>query len=280
MVIMTGDGSAYQVAQKQPMKLAAMEGLYEGQEGAGLLAFAILDGDKELNDGQDEYLMKIEIPKLLSVLGYRDANAFVPGVEDIVNGYEYTDQEGKLIQEPSAEEKIRQGRIAISALGSYRDAKKAENTQVADSSLKVLNKHFKYFGYGYLNDPKDIIPNIPMTFYAFHIMVMLGFLFLAYFVVALVMITKNTFHKHKWLLWIGVMMIPLAYLASEAGWIVAEVGRQPWVIQDLMPTVAAVSRLNASTVQITFWLFAAVFTVLLIAEIKIMLTQIKKGPNH
>jgi cytochrome d ubiquinol oxidase subunit I len=65
-----------------------------------------------------------------------------------------------------------------------------------------------------------------------------------------------------------------------SGWIVAEVGRQPWTIQDLLPTVAAVSNIDASAVQITFWLFAIIFTALLIAEIKIMLKQIKIGPKE
>ena len=280
MVIGTGDGSAYQVAQKQPMKLAAMEGLYEGKEGAGLLLFGILDGDKEINDGKEEYHMKFEIPKLLSILGYRNADAFVPGIEDIVNGYSYKDESGNQVTEPSAEEKIRQGKIAIRSLGSYRDAKKAGNQELADSSLQVFEEHFKYFGYGYLNHPNDIVPNVPLTFYSFHIMVALGFLFFGFFILSLILILKNTFHKQKWLLWIGVWMIPLAYLASQSGWIVAEVGRQPWVIQDLMPTVAAVSRLDASVVQVTFWLFAAIFTLLLVAEIKIMITQIKKGPKN
>jgi len=74
-------------------------------------------------------------------------------------------------------------------------------------------------------------------------------------------------------------MIPLGYLAGQLGWIVAEVGRQPWTIQDILPTVAAVSRIDSSAVQITFFLFFIIFTSLLIAELRIMFTQIKKGPN-
>jgi len=74
--------------------------------------------------------------------------------------------------------------------------------------------------------------------------------------------------------------LPLPYIASQCGWIVAEVGRQPWVIQDYLPTLAAVSNLNVSAVQVTFWLFAAIFTALLIAEIKIMFKQIKLGPGE
>jgi cytochrome d ubiquinol oxidase subunit I len=79
---------------------------------------------------------------------------------------------------------------------------------------------------------------------------------------------------------VAIFTIPLVYLASMAGWMVAEFGRQPWVIQDLMPTVSAVSRISTSSVQITFWLFVVLFTALFLAEIRIMLAQIKKGPKE
>ena len=71
----------------------------------------------------------------------------------------------------------------------------------------------------------------------------------------------------------------LAMIASQAGWIVAEVGRQPWAIQNMLPVGVATSNLDAGNVMTTFWMFAALFTLLLLAEIKIMLNQIKKGPE-
>ena len=73
--------------------------------------------------------------------------------------------------------------------------------------------------------------------------------------------------------------IPLAYVASQAGWIVAELGRQPWTIQDLLPTVAAVSRIDSTSVMVTFFLFVALFTTLLVAEVMIMRRQILNGPE-
>ena len=81
------------------------------------------------------------------------------------------------------------------------------------------------------------------------------------------------------LLWICVWTIPLAYVASQSGWIVAEVGRQPWVIQDLMPTMKAVTHIDTTSVMITFFLFTFVFIGLFIAEVRIMLKQIKVGPK-
>lgn len=268
----TGDGSAYNVAQKQPAKLAAMEGLYQGTEGAGLTLFGTLDPDKEIGDDKDPFLFKMEIPRMLSILGQRNGDAFVPGINDLVNG----NADHTIL---SAEEKISRGKVAISALTAYKDAKTMSNTAVADSALKVFEKNYSYLGYGYLNDPKSIIPNVPMTFYSFHIMVILGFYFIAFFLLIIFLLIKKKIEEKRFWLRLGIGSFPLAFIASVSGWIVAEVGRQPWAIQDLLPTAIATSNLDASAVQITFFLFAALFTVLLIAEIKIMITQIKSGPK-
>jgi len=276
----TGDGSAYQVAQKQPMKLAAMEGLYKGKEGAPLIVIGVLTPGKEYNDDKEPYVFRIQIPKLLSFLGYRSGNAFVPGIKDIIDGnYTYTDQDGNQKVALSAEQKIERGRIAIKALADYRNAKENNDSLGMAYNRRLLDENFEYFGYGYLNDPKSIIPNVPLTFYSFHIMVGLGFLFIAFFILMLCLIYFNGFKISRWLLRLSILMIPLGYLAGQLGWIVAEVGRQPWTIQDILPTVAAVSRIDSSAVQITFFLFFIIFTSLLIAELRIMFTQIKKGPN-
>jgi cytochrome d ubiquinol oxidase subunit I len=89
------------------------------------------------------------------------------------------------------------------------------------------------------------------------------------------------YRKAEWLKlplinWIGILSIPVVWVCSQSGWIVAEVGRQPWVIQDLLPTTAAISDIPVSSVQLTFWIFAAVFTLLLAAEISIMLKYISR----
>lgn len=279
-IALTGDGSAKQVAEKQPMKLAAMEGLYNGRTNAGIVAVGVLNPNKQLGDQNNPFLFKVEIPSGLSILSFGSANAYVPGIEDILKGgYMFTNNEGKTeIAQPVAS-RIEDGKKAITAFGEYRKAKKAGDTTKAAENLKVLNDNFKNFGYGYLSKPEDIVPNIPLTFYSFHIMVGLGFFFILLFALLLLFAFKNTLTKNRWFLWLALWSIPLVYLASQAGWIVAEVGRQPWVIQNIMPTVAAVSRIDASSVMITFTLFAAIFTLLLIAELRIMLKQIKKGPE-
>ncbi|HNY09153.1 MAG TPA: cytochrome ubiquinol oxidase subunit I, partial [Tenuifilaceae bacterium] len=280
-LLVTGDGSAYQVAQKQPMKLAVMEGLYEGKEGAPLTAIGILTPGKQYDDSKDPYIFKIQIPRLLSWLGYRSGDAFVPGVKDVIEGgYVYRDGNGNERVAPSVEQKMAKGKIAIGALAEYKKAAEAGDSSAMAYHKKLLDENFEYFGYGYLNDPKSVIPNIPLTFYSFHVMVALGFLFIIFFIVMLYLVLFRQFKVKRWLLYLSIVMIPLAFLAGQAGWIVTEVGRQPWVIQDVLPTVAAISRIDTSAVQITFFLFLAIFTALLIAELRIMFKQIKIGPKE
>jgi cytochrome bd ubiquinol oxidase subunit I len=111
-------------------------------------------------------------------------------------------------------------------------------------------------------------------------MVFLGFYFILFFILLLFYYYTKSLERNRVLLWAALWTIPLPYLASQAGWIVAEVGRQPWIIQDYLPTIAAISNIDASAVKITFWLFAVLFSTLLIAEIKIMTKQIKTGPKE
>jgi cytochrome d ubiquinol oxidase subunit I len=276
----SGDTSARLVAQKQPMKFAAFEGLYNGSKGAPLMAFGVISNEK---DSSQNYLsdikIKIEIPNLLSYMAYLDPNAFVPGINDLINGNE---AEGIM----PAVEKIERGKIARKTLREFKDAKKNGDTALF-SSLKTQfqskdfqENYFRYFGYGFMNDPKSLIPSVPLSFYSFHIMVLFGFYFIAMFALVLRFVYKGSLSRNRKFLYLLLFSVPLPYIAGQAGWIVAEVGRQPWVVQDYLPTFAAVSHIDASAVQTTFWLFFVVFTALLIAEIKIMTKQIKKGPSE
>jgi cytochrome d ubiquinol oxidase subunit I len=156
---------------------------------------------------------------------------------------------------------------------------KVKDTAGAAMYRATLEQHFKYFGYGYIKDPAKLIPSVALTFYSFRVMVILGGYFILMFIVVLLFNKKENFLKHTWLHRTCLYSIPLAYIAGQAGWIVAEVGRQPWAIQDLLPTGVAISKLSASSVQFSFFLFLILFTVLLIAEIRIMLKAIKKGPE-
>ncbi len=282
--IITGDGSAKQVAKYQPMKLAAMEGLKKGSRGAPLIAIGTpkIRKDKNLIESisddlkganQDEVeVTGFEIPYGLSILAFNDPNAFVPGVDDLV----YGNKEENI---PSYKERIASGRIAINALAAYKKAKKAGDDMEAGKQLKTFKAHFKDFGYGYFDgkDMKELVPPVAITFLSFHTMVILGTWFLVFFVLIYLAVMKNNIEKKKWLLRLGILGMPLGLAAQELGWITAEAGRMPWVIQDLMPTMVASSHIETSGVILTFFLFLIVFTALLIAEVKIMLTTIKNG---
>lgn len=273
----TGDGSAYQVAQKQPMKLAAMEGYYEGEHGAGLVAFGILNPAKETaDDGASPFLFRIEIPKMLSLLAERKAEAFVPGISDLLKGsYQLKDGTAAL----SAEEKMERGQQAIAAFAAYRAARAAGNDTEAERAAQTLRANIEYFGYGYIKDANELVPNVPLTFYMFRIMVALGVYFIAFFLLLLFMAYKKDLAQTRWMHRVAMWTIPLGYLAGQAGWVVAECGRQPWAIQDMLPTSAAISGLDAGSVQTTFFLFLALFTIMLVAEVRIMLKTIRKGPD-
>jgi cytochrome d ubiquinol oxidase subunit I len=269
----TGDGSARQVAEHQPMKLAAMEGLYHGKQNAPLVVIGAL-GEKPAPEDKsgDGFLFRFDIPGL-SYLAYHDSNAFVPGVYDLTEG---NPEQGIV----SYKEKITRGKAAIQALKEFKEAKKTGDKAATEAALATFKEHYQCFGYGYYDDPADLVPPIPLVFYSFHIMVMLGGYFILLFLACLCLVFKNKIQEKRWLLHAALWSMPLAFLAQQCGWIVAEVGRQPWVVQDLMPTLSAVSNIAKSNVVITFWLFAATFTLLLIAEVKIMTTQITKESRN
>ena len=279
-LIITGDSSGRTIARDQPMKLAAMEGLNNGGEGVGLVAFGLLsttdkDPDNEL---LNDFTFKIEIPKFLSFISFHDWNAYVPGINDLIKGNK---EKGIM----SAAEKMKRGKIAVKKLSEFKNAKNAGNNELAGAIKEELTSrdfqenYFNYFGYGFIENTNDLIPNIPLTFYSFHIMVILGFFFVVVFLLAIFFVLKNRLSGQRWFLRLAILTIPLAYIASQAGWIVAEVGRQPWVVQDLMPTMSAVTKISSGAVQVTFSIFAVLFTILLIAELKIMFRQIKTGPK-
>ena len=284
----TGHISGEQVAKSQPMKLAAMEALYNGGVDQSLTAVAWVNPFKQPDYvNEQEPPLRIAMPYALSFMATRDFHGYVPGVNDLLNGY--TTPDGKT--ELSAEEKIKRGRAAIYALMSYRNAKKAGSEETAARHLATLKENMPYFGYGYVKSADQLVPSIPICFWSFRIMVGMGCLFILFFALVLAIVYQEKlkglgrlwknlpYREHKYLHWFAIALVPLAYIASEAGWIVAEMGRQPWTIQDMLPTWAAVSDINSSSVALTFFIFLALFTTMLAVEINIMLKQIKKGPG-
>jgi cytochrome d ubiquinol oxidase subunit I len=277
LTMWTGDGSAVQVAKVQPMKLAAMEGLYDGSCGQSLVGFGIVNSGKERTDNQPAILGEIAIPYGLSILANHDMNSFVPGINDLINGVAIN-AEGDTINTVSYAERIERGRAARQALRDYDAALKAGDEAAMQQADEAIKADFKYFGYGYFDTPDDAVPPVALTFYAFRVMVMGGgYLMLFFLLMLFVAYRKEEWLKKCWLPILGLITIPVVWLVSEAGWVTAEMGRQPWAIQDLLPTRAAVSHISAASVQLTFWMFIVVFVGLLVAEVSIMLREISKA---
>ena len=256
-VMFSGDSSGVHAAKYQPMKLAAAEGLEDGGPRA---PFSIVPG--------------VEIPGMLSILATHDIDGYVPGINNILDGY--TTPEGERML--SADEKIERGKVALEAFATYRELKESD-PEAAALARQTLDENIEYFGYGYIDSKEELVPPVPLVYWAFRTMVYLGGFLLMLMFVVLWAERRKRLADMRWLLWVALLSIPLVYIAGQAGWIVAEVGRQPWVIDGLLPVKAAVSSVSVAAVQTTFWLFVAIFTLFLVIEIRIMIKAIKQGPN-
>jgi cytochrome d ubiquinol oxidase subunit I len=280
MMVFTGDGSSREVARTQPMKFAAMQGLYEGQQNAPLIAIGLFERPQTPDDlNPAEFRLKIEIPNMLSYLAFLDPRAFVPGIRDLVRGNE---NQGI----PSYFERMERGRVAIEAITGYKDAVKHFDNELAAelrSNFKDeywMERHFNNLGYGYFEDPRDLIPNIPVTFYAFHLMILLGIHFMIMLGLSIGFMYVRKLIKRRWFLRLSILTVPFVYVAFIAGWTLSELGRQPWVIQDLMPKYAALSEIQPASMEFQFWFFAILFATLSAAVLYIFIKQIKLGPGN
>ena len=257
LVMLSGDSSGVHAAEFQPMKLAAAEGLEDGGRRA---PFSLVPG--------------VEIPGMLSILATHDLDGYVPGINDILNGY--TDNDGNVI--PSVAEKMARGRKALDDLAAYRDLRE-EFPDSAAVFRAALEENVQYMGYGHLEKPEDVVPPVGMVYWAFRFMVGLGMLLALMLLLATLFTWKDKLEGKKWFFIFALICIPLVYICGQCGWIVAEVGRQPWTIQGLLPVNVAISSLSAGAVKTTFFLFLAIFALFLVIEIRIMLSAIKKGPQ-
>ena len=256
-VMLSGDSSAVHVAEYQPMKLAAAEGLENGGERA---PFSIVPG--------------VEVSGVLSVLATHDINGYVPGINNLLDGY--TTPNGEVF--PSAEEMMKRGKRAIEAFGNYRKLSGSDPAAAAEAR-RVLDENVEYFGYGYIDSRQELVPPVGLVYWSFRVMVGLGGALLLLMGVVLWAEYKKRLTSMTWLQWAALLSIPLVYVAGQAGWIVAEVGRQPWVIEGLLPVKAAVSSVSVAAVQTTFFIFVAIFTLFLVIELRILTNAIKKGPE-
>ena len=257
LVMLSGDSSGVHAAEFQPMKLAAAEGLEDGGRRA---PFSLVPG--------------VEIPGMLSILATHDLDGYVPGINDILNGY--TDNDGNVI--PSVAEKMARGRKALDDLAAYRDLRE-EFPDSAAVFRAALEENVQYMGYGHLEKPEDVVPPVGMVYWAFRFMVGLGMLLALMLLLATLFAWKDKLEGKKWFFIFALICIPLVYICGQGGWTAAEVGLQPWTSRGLLPANVAISSLSAGAVKTTFFLFLAIFALFLVIEIRIMLGAIKKGPQ-
>lgn len=272
-VVVLGDESGYLANENQKMKLAAIEGMWETEPAPA--AFTVV-GIPDAEARETHYAIKI--PAVLGLIATRSLNTEIPGIVDLVQ---------------SGERHIRQGIVAYDALQQIRAARGLEN--VPQAVRDAFEQNGRWLGYAfllkrYVDDPRqataehiqraawDLVPPVSWLFWMFRVMVGLGFYFILLFAVFFWLSTKHRLERHRWLLWGAVWSIPLPWIAAEAGWFVAEVGRQPWIIEGVLPTAVAVSTLGIWEVALTLAGFVLFYTALAVIEVGLMVRAIRKGP--
>ncbi|MCK9512158.1 MAG: cytochrome ubiquinol oxidase subunit I [Pigmentiphaga sp.] len=273
-VVVLGDESGYLSSEHQKMKLAAIEAMWETEPAPA--SFTLI-GWPDQEARETHYA--IHIPMIMGLIGTRSLDKQIPGIEELV---------------ASAENRIRSGILAFDALQRIRAG--GGTAAITPEDRAQFEEHGMELGYAlllkrYVDDPReatdaqiqqaawDTVPMVAPLFFAFRIMVGLGVFFILLMAVFFYLSARRRLDRHRWLLKVALWSIPLPWIAVEMGWFVAEFGRQPWVIEGVLPTAAAVSDLGIRTVLFTIVGFVALYTVLLVIEIKLLLRAIRKGPE-
>ncbi|EFH11377.1 cytochrome ubiquinol oxidase subunit I [Teichococcus cervicalis] len=273
-VVVLGDESGYLATEHQQMKLAAIEAMWETEAApAAFTAFGFPD------QAARETHYAIHIPAVMGLIATRSLNTEVPGIKDLV---------------ARAEERVRQGILAYDALQQIRALPRG--AAVPESLKLAFEAHGRQLGYAYLlrryvEDPRqatdaqiaqaawDTVPQVAPLFWSFRVMVGLGMFFILLTATFFYLSARHRLDRHRWLLWVAVWSIPLPWIAAELGWIVAEYGRQPWIIEGVLPTALAVSHLGVTEVLLTIAGFTLFYSVLAVVEMGLMLKAIRKGPE-
>lgn len=267
-VVVLGDESGYALTDNQKMKLAALEAMWETEPApAGLAAFGI----PSMKDRETH--AEIKIPYVLGLIATRSIDRPVEGIFELV---------------AQAHDRIESGVVAYEALETL----KADPTDVA--ARAVFEEHRRDLGYGlllkrYVADPRqadaaliektawDTVPNVPLMFWSFRIMAGIGLLMIALFATAFFLCTLRK-HDTRWFLRLAVLALPLPWISTELGWVLAEVGRQPWAVEGVLPTFLGASSLTVSQLWATIIGFTVFYGALAVVEVGLILHTIKKGP--
>ncbi len=267
-VVVLGDESGYTLTDNQKMKLAAIEAMWETEPAPAAIT---LVGLPDVAARTTHFAVKV--PYVMGLIGTRSLTGKIDGIEELVL---------------RADARIHSGLIAYDAV----ERLKANRTDLA--ARATFEAHKQDIGFAmllkrYVADPRraddalilkaawDTVPNVPVMFFLFRGMAALGFGFIALFGAAFWCASTCRFRR-RWFLKLAVVAIPLPWLAIEAGWVLAEIGRQPWAVDGVLPTFLGASSLTVPQVWATIIGFTALYGGLAVIEVRLMLAQIRKGP--
>ncbi len=269
-VIILGDESGYTTGEVQKVKLAAIESEWHTEPApAAFTVFGLPNQKEERTD------YAIKVPYLLGLIATRSADEEVTGLIDIKNQNEI---------------RIRNG------MQSYADLERLKDGDKSEASIAAFDKTKHDLGFGLLlkkytpnvtdateaqikQAASDTIPNVFALFWSFRIMVAMGFLMLFIFAASFYFIVKRSMEKQTWLLRLALYAIPAPWIAAEMGWIVAEMGRQPWTISGILPTHLSTSSLTTGNLYFSLAGFIGFYTLLLVVEMYLMFKYARLGPS-
>lgn len=269
-VILLGDESGYETGEVQKTKLAAIEAEWETEPAPA--AFTLVGfPDQEARETHNA----VKIPYVMGIIATRSLDEEVMGLNDIIKENEGRLRDSK--QTYALFEKIRQGEAT--------DEEKAEFQEIKGNLGFAL--HLKQYAPNVVDATEeqiqkaaiDTIPHVAPIFWSFRIMVAAGFTMLGIFALAFFYTARRTVFTKRWFLWISFLSLPLPWIAIETGWFVAEYGRQPWAVGEILPTSAAVSSLTYNDILASLIGFVVFYTILLIIEVYLMQKFARLGPS-
>ncbi len=267
-VVVLGDESGYTATEQQQMKIAAIEAMWDTQPApASFTAFGIPDV------AQRETHYAIEIPWLLGIIATRSFDIYIPGINQLV---------------AAGEVRISNGIAAYGALVALR------RNRSDPAAMAIFEHNVGDLGYGLLvrryapnvtdatgaqirQAARDLIPDVPVLFWSFRFMAGIGFYFIALFAVGFTLASTRKLER-RWFLRIALWSLPLPWIAAELGWIVAEYGRQPWVVEGVLPTFLGVSSTSAGQVWLSLAGFVLFYSALAVVDVFLMTRAIRQGP--
>lgn len=268
-VIILGDESGYKLGDVQPVKLAAIEAEWETHEApAPFTLIGIPDSEAEKTD------FAVKIPALLGLIATRSLDEQVIGIKDLKKRHR---------------EYIKSGLIAYNLLDEVRKGS-ATPLQIAEFDANKEKLGYAYLVQPFTNNMEQpdktaidqavdySIPPVGPLYWSFRVMLLAGALMLVLFIYAFWASYKQRISQSQWLLKAALFALPLPWIACEAGWFVAEYGRQPWAIADILPLHVAVSNLSITDIVITLIAICAFYTLMFIAGMHLMLKFTRKGP--